>query len=116
MTLTDYLAKSLAYGIGLFLALGLTMAYVWYSTPYNYDRGTSAEIMENRPHAKGTVDYVIEKSKCVEHSGDKLPTGVVFQDKTGRAHYSESAMVIGKALDEEIDGIAWKNSTNIFCE
>lgn len=117
MTLTQTLAKSLGWAMSLFVVLALTMAYVWYVDTANMERGSSSDVMEIRPHAKGTVGYVIDKSKCVKHESSKVyPTGVVFQDPTGRAHFSRDTVVIGKALSEEIDGIEWKNSTNMFCK
>lgn len=120
MTLTQTIAKSLAWAMALFLLCAGAMTYIWYVDTANMVPGTDEAMMEIRPHAKGTVNYVIEKNDCVEHKStgpNDWPSAVIFQDKTGRAHYSTKSHQIGKALDEGLGGPDWKNHTvNIFCK
>lgn len=120
MTLTQTIAKSLAWAISGFLVLAMAMAYVWYVDTANMHPGSTSDIMDIRPHAEGTVNYVIEKNDCVEHQStgpNDWPSAVIFQDKKDRAHYSTKPHQIGKALDEGLGGPDWKNHTvNIFCK
>ena len=115
MTLSESIAKSLGWALGLFAVCAVSMAWVWYSTPLTYNPGTSADVMAIRPHADGTVEAVSKAHKCKKTIEGIYPTGVIYTDRDDRAHFSASKIVIGQALDNHFDDVPWRNTPAKFC-
>jgi len=115
MTFRQTLTKSLLKGMFIFALCAIYMVTVWF-TPTG-ERGTDDDIMGTRDHAVGSPAYVIEKAKCVQHTGSDFPTGVVYQTSDSVTHFSKNPTVVGKALDSVLGGKAWNGHTvNMFCK
>ena len=107
MTLTQTIAKSLAWGIALFLLCAGVMAYVWYVDTAQMVPGTDEQIMDIRDHAKGSPEWAMEKHaddcwRGTDAPKAEIPTTILFSGKDGFTRRISNPKMVHDAFAEAL--------------